>query len=558
MSTASAPEAHPSLEVIPVRQAKDDVAPLNLLLVEDNPADVLHLQSTLDRHSPKQYATTVAATLVEAKSLLLKQEFAAVLLDLSLPDSQGLETIGKVAMIAPQLPIVVLTGVADSRIVPEAVRSGAQDYLLKGQSDGATIVRAIRYAMDRKQIEEQLRAKQRELETRNKELQEAQRRLESYRDRYINLYDFAPLGYVTLDEDGYVQEINLAGAKLLNKDREAITGYPFADYVAKEDLPAFSSLLKNCVQERAETAAELRLKTEGGRLIPVQLRSVPVENPGEGIAYCKTAITDITEVKKMEEKIRQSCDFLQTVIDAIPDPIMVIDRDYRIKLANRAARELSGKIDMVSQCLPCYQVSHHRDAPCDDEGHPCPLRETISAGAPMTVTHIHYDANGREVFVEVTAAPVFNEAGEVTHVIEACRDITDRKRAEESLAQERNLLRTLIDYLPDCIYIKDTQGRFLTANLATARLMGVATPNDLLGKSDWDFYPPELAAQYRADEEELLQSGQPLLDKDEPHFDANSVRSTVFTTKVPLKDDRGKIVGLVGISRDIPEHGPQK
>ena len=73
--------------------------------------------------------------------------------------------------------------------------------------------------------------RQSELEVQNQKLQEAQRQLEAYRDRYIDLYDFAPLGYVTLDEDGYIQEINLAGARLLGGERAELVGYPFADYV---------------------------------------------------------------------------------------------------------------------------------------------------------------------------------------------------------------------------------------------------------------------------------------------------------------------------------------
>ena len=138
----------------------------------------------------------------------------------------------------------------------------------------------------------------------------------------------------------------------------------------------------------------------------------------------------------------------------------------------------------------------------------------------MTVTRVHRDAEGNEVFVEVTAAPVFNDDGEVTHIIESCRDISERKRAEAALEQDRNLLRALIDNLPDCIYVKDARCRFLAANLATARLMGVADPNDLLGKTDADFYPPEQAAEYSADEQELLRSGQPLVNKNESRLDA--------------------------------------
>ena len=133
------------------------------------------------------------------------------------------------------------------------------------------------------------------------------------------------------------------------------------------------------------------------------------------------------------------------------------------------------------------------------------------------------------------------------------RSTRSRKWAEAALAQDRNLLRTLIDSLPDCVYVKDTQSRFLAANLAVVRLMGAATVNDILGKSDADFYPPEIAAEYRADEEELLRSGQPLVNKNEPHRDANGDLKAILTTKVPITDGQGKIVGLVGISHDITE-----
>jgi signal transduction histidine kinase len=83
--------------------------------------------------------------------------------------------------------------------------------------------------------------------------------------------------------------------------------------------------------------------------------------------------------------------------------------------------------------------------------------------------------------------------------------------------------------------------------------MGVSEPNELLGKNDYDFYPRELAAEYRADEERIMASGQALINKDEPHLDREGNPRTVMTTKVPLKDKRGKVVGLVGISRDITE-----
>jgi PAS domain S-box-containing protein len=244
--------------------------------------------------------------------------------------------------------------------------------------------------------------------------------------------------------------------------------------------------------------------------------------------------------------------FLQTVIDAIPDVLLVIRADYRIVLANRAAREAAGGIDPTAG-LTCHQLSHHRDLPCTGNDEPCPLRQVVATKAPVTVMHTHYGADGKQSFVEISAAPVLNEAGEVDYIIEVCRDVSDRKRAEESLAQEHNLLRTLIDNLPDLIYVKDATGRFVAANLATALSMGATSPSDLLGKTDRDFYPAKLAAEYRADEEKLLRSGEPLLNKDEPHVDPTGNPRTISTSKVPLRDGQGNVTGLVGISRDVTE-----
>ena len=137
---------------------------------------------------------------------------------------------------------------------------------------------------------------------------------------------------------------------------------------------------------------------------------------------------------------------------------------------------------------------------------------------------------------------------------EVQQELAERQRAEETLARERNLLRTLIDNLPDCIYVKDTASRFVVANTATAQLMGAATPEELLGKTDADFYPQELAAQFHADDQGIIRSGQPLIGREEPLMDlATGKAGWLSTSKVPLRDSQGEIVGIVGIGRDITE-----
>ena len=131
--------------------------------------------------------------------------------------------------------------------------------------------------------------------------------------------------------------------------------------------------------------------------------------------------------------------------------------------------------------------------------------------------------------------------------------LDQRKQAAETLTHERNLLRTLIDHIPDFIYIKDVESRFLIANASVAQHMGVASPAESMGRTDWDFYPPERAAQFYADERAIMQSGRPLLSHDEPNADAAGNLRWIMTTKLPMRDSHGQIIGLVGIGHDLTE-----
>jgi PAS domain S-box-containing protein len=132
-------------------------------------------------------------------------------------------------------------------------------------------------------------------------------------------------------------------------------------------------------------------------------------------------------------------------------------------------------------------------------------------------------------------------------------EATRHKPAEETLTREQKLMRALIDLLPDCMYVKDAQSRFLVANLGLARLIGVKDPKDALGKTDFDFFPPDLAAQFRSDEERLLHSGQALINHEEPLCDSSGRTRWMLTTKTQLHNELGEVTGLVGISRDITD-----
>jgi PAS domain S-box-containing protein len=130
------------------------------------------------------------------------------------------------------------------------------------------------------------------------------------------------------------------------------------------------------------------------------------------------------------------------------------------------------------------------------------------------------------------------------------RENEERRRAEEAAGRERDLLCALMDNIPDLIYFKDPESRFTRINRAHAEALGLSSPGDAMGKTDFDFYPAEFARASRLDEQQILTAGVPLLGNVE-----HEVRSGrwLLATKVPIRDATGRVTGLVGISKDITE-----
>ena len=132
--------------------------------------------------------------------------------------------------------------------------------------------------------------------------------------------------------------------------------------------------------------------------------------------------------------------------------------------------------------------------------------------------------------------------------------VDERRKAEDTLDAQLLLMRVLTEIMPDRIFAKDMQSRFLFGNTAVARIMGAATPDELLGKTDFDFYPPELAAEYFAAEQAVFETGNPLIGREEPvTYNLTGEQGWTQTTKVALRNREGKIIGLVGIGQNITE-----
>ena len=169
---------------------------------------------------------------------------------------------------------------------------------------------------------------------------------------------------------------------------------------------------------------------------------------------------------------------------------------------------------------------------------------------PVPVTSITYTLSFIILSYGVIGRQLFNPLRDLTIQLQA--EIAERQRAEESMRGERNILRTLIDNLPDNIYVKDAQSRFVLNNVTHLRNLGATAQADVLGKTDLDIFPHEMAAQFLADEQRIIQSGQPLINCEEMVQDQTTGETLWhLTTKVPLRDSQGQITGLVGMSRNI-------
>ena len=152
---------------------------------------------------------------------------------------------------------------------------------------------------------------------------------------------------------------------------------------------------------------------------------------------------EVRERQAAEQEVRQARDYLQKVIDGFPEGIMVINPDHTIALANRTVRETQGGRDPVARGAFCHQAFHQQEAPCSGEAHPCPLENVLRERAPVSVEHVHHDEHGNEVTLEIIAAPIFDDSGEVAQVIESSRDITERRRVEaQRLELEARVLQS--------------------------------------------------------------------------------------------------------------------
>ena len=264
---------------------------------------------------------------------------------------------------------------------------------------------------------------------------------------------------------------------------------------------------------------------------------VPVVSKG----YINVFVAETTEQKRVEEELRTQQEFIDIVLQNAPITLNVLDAEGVFTLSEGTGLERLGLEagEMVGQSI--HEIYADRPELLDN------LKAVLQGETRIFLTH----SPGGSIY-ETRAIPLRDNEGNVSGVLGVAVDVTDRYHTEQELLAERNLLRTLIDNLPDYVFAKDLEGRFILGNRAFTERLGFEHPAELIGKTDFDLVSLEEARGFEETERKIMDEGTPFHNK-LVQVDNHEGTFWYLTTKVPLPGAGGTINGLVGIARDISE-----
>jgi two-component system, cell cycle sensor histidine kinase and response regulator CckA len=418
--------------------------PIKILLVEDNPGDVLLLQEILADITFVELQWVHVERLTKAVQCLQSEDFDVILLDLVLPDSQGLDTFIQLQTQAPLTPIVVLTGMADETLAMRSMQAGAQDYLIKGQvSESDLLLRSIRYAIERKRIEAALQKREQELRTLTENAPDIIARFDP---KFRHLY--------------------------VNSAIEAVAGLSVHDFLGKTNrelgmpealVHQWEAVLRQVFSTGEPVSIEFEYLTPNG-VRYYQSRCVP-EFALDGSVESVLGITrDISDRKLAEQKILEQA----ALIDISPDAIVVCDLDFYVLFWNQGAGQIYGWTAAEILNRDARELWFQQPSPQLEIAHQELLQTGEWQGEMSKVTK-----SGQEILVSSRWKLLHNQAGQPHAILTIDRDITEQKQLETQLlrAQRLESLGTLASGIAHDL------NNVLTPILAIAQLLPLQLPN---------------------------------------------------------------------------------
>lgn len=383
-----------------------------------------------------------------------------------------------------------------------------------------------------------------ELKRREAELRESE-------GRFRAMFEHAGLG-ITLRESGDRSRpwlaVNDRFCAMTGYSREELMTMSTAEITLSEDNGgADRGNAALASGEMSSYSREKRIRRKDGSRMWVDLTVTAVPDIHGRPQRVIATYQDIDARKLAEERLRESEGRLRAIIAAEPECVAIVAPDGRLLDMNPAGLrmlEASNLEEMrrwpfLNQVAPQYRRAFVR------------LQHSILDGNSGVLEFEAFGIHGKRCWLEIHAAPLHDASGEITALLGIARDVTERRLAREALAAERNLLRTVIDNIPDRIRAKDRDLRFVLANRAW---LDVRSPDrqDVAGLRNSDLLPPDMAARVEAEDRAVLESGRASAPREVMSGPEGNPRWYV-TTKMPLRDGEGHVTGLVAISRDVTD-----
>ena len=481
---------------------------LGILLVEDNVDDATLIREYLDS-AGGTYELTVTTELRSAVELLGDRTFDVVLLDLSLPDSTGLETFARLQLAAGTIPVVVLTGVNDEAVGLKAVQAGAEDYLMKGQVHDTLLWRSLRYAVERRR---------------------AARRIEFQ----AHLLDQVGQAVVATDNGGIIRYWNAAAQALFGWAAEEVLGRHVSTVTPIEGPEAEEAA---ALRRAADTwVGEVPVRRRDGTRILVGATLSTLRDPaGEVIGRIGVSV-DVTERRAAENALRESEQRLRLFVDTMPAVLWTTDTDLRItSIRGAGLKRLNASADQsLGVHISTFAAASESV-----------MSESALAGESVS-TAADWGGHTFDVHIE----PVRDAEGAVSGTIGIALDVTEQRRSEAEAQQYLELLRTVVDAAPLPIVVVDEDRRVSLWNRAAETMFGWNS-SEVLGKLV-PHVSKEDHAQFERGRSRVRDRGRPeriparRMTKDGRLLD-------VVVTAAPVYGADGRFHGTMGIIEDITE-----
>ena len=367
----------------------------------------------------------------------------------------------------------------------------------------------------------------------------------SFDGRYKTLFESVNAAAFMTDLDGKIIEANQKSNWLFGYDWDELTKMNISEIFPKS--VDWSQLSEEILSKGGMNFESENLKKDGSQF-PVSISTSLFTIEKKPVML--TLIWDITDRKEAEKQLLASEAKYQGLFECTTDGMLVLDARGEILDVNSKTLELFDLEEekIIGQNFLSMGVLTPKALSVVVKQ----FQDLLSCKKTSTQETEINDKDGEVLNVEISSFFLIEKDNEIDNFVLVIRDISDRKQTEIKLAREHELLQTLMDSIPDSIYFKDEENRFIMVNKAKASHSNVA-PDEMIGKTDYDFLLPDQAKQAFEDDEEVLNTGKFIINKMERITNKDGTDRWLVVTKIPRFDAEGNIIGTMGISRDVTE-----